>query len=352
MTDGRGTSPGSGPQPPPTSIRNAADGSASVGAQVGVVDGNVYIYAVPPGAESGRVPGAGGTALRPANRRFVVTDIENWSGRSLQLQRNLRRRMTQMVQEGLDLIGLADQRRTAPYSQERGDGLLLAFDSSVSLLDLTDTFVDRLAALLRQDRREASAEARLRLRVAIHDGDVAFDGDVPIGQPVIEACQLVDADPLRQMLAEAQDADLAVIVSERVYRAVVADDLGRVPSSAYQQVEISLKNVRAQAWMHIPGTSRPPRPPFPGGIRTAPAPSPSPPRTPSDGTGHSQGAPVPESPLPAPATPPPGRAEPSTVLTNSPVTGTNVIIGSQVLHSFNGSPPAGRQQPDDPSRTP
>lgn len=50
MIGGWGFSPGSSSEPEPGSFSNVADGSAYVGSQIGVVDGDVHLYATPPGA--------------------------------------------------------------------------------------------------------------------------------------------------------------------------------------------------------------------------------------------------------------------------------------------------------------
>jgi len=279
-------------------------------------------------------------ALRPVNRRLVVVDIENWSGRPTLVQRDLRLRMTAALDEALAALGSP---APALSSQDRGDGLLLGLDPAVSLLDLTDTFVDRLVTVLRQDRRLVSPGNRMRLRLSIHDGDVTFDGATMVGQAVTEACRLVDARELRAALTANQAADLAVIVSDRVYRSVVAEDLGRVPPEAYQPADVTVKNLLTRAWMHVPTGWR--------GDQAAPAERPGALAPPGP-------APVAQAARPHDSTPGPSTSrDRSPLLMNSPVSGMFVVIGSEVANSFNGqrqseAPAAGSRQssaevPDD-----
>ncbi|WP_250284134.1 hypothetical protein [Frankia sp. CiP1_Cm_nod2] len=208
---------------------------------------------------------------RPVNRRLVVVDIEGSSERDTPTQVDLRHRLKLVVEDGLDAVGLSARHGTAPSIQDRYDSLLIAIDPAVSLADLTDTFLDRLATALRHDRKRASPAARMRLRVAIHDGDVLIDDDVISGRHAVEVCRLVDADPLREAFTAAPEADLAVIVSDRVYQSVVAEDYGRVPPSAYQRVDVTIKSLRTRAWIYVPNADgwrqrpgAPTPPPFPG----------------------------------------------------------------------------------------
>ncbi len=130
---------------------------------------------------------------------------------------------------------------------------------NVSLVRLLDPFVDRLEVALRHDRMLHSEPARMRLRLAIHDGEVLAESSGWAGHDVIEACRLVDAEPLRQALRDEPEANVAVIVSERVHRGAVRDGYGSIRPETFTEVDVVVKTFRSRAWIHLPGitASRP-----------------------------------------------------------------------------------------------
>ncbi|WP_322763255.1 hypothetical protein [Frankia sp. Cr2] len=270
---------------------------------------------------------------RPVNRRLVVVDIEDWSGRGSRTQVDLRRRLRQAVSDGLEAVGLSARHGAAPSMQDRGDGMLIAIEPMVSLVDLTDTFLDRLTTALRQDRQLAHASARMRLRVAIHDGDVLIDGDVITGRHAVEVCRLVDAEPLRAAFVAAPEADLAVIVSDRVYQSVLTEDYGRVPPSAYQPVDVTVKSLRTRAWVHVPNADGWQRRPSATGTPASRAGGPS-------GGDRGNRAEAPVGPFPgAQRDAAPGRDS---------ISGNIVIIGSRVDRSNVVGHDIGREPDPDP----
>ena len=100
----------------------------------------------------------------------------------------------------------------------------------------------------------------MRLRVALHNGEVLFDGDGLAGEAVVALMRLLDADDLRQALAAAP-GDLAVIVSDRMHHDAVVQGHRDIDPAEYRQVRVSLKEFSQPAWIRVPRLSA-------GGTRT------------------------------------------------------------------------------------
>ncbi|MET7302883.1 hypothetical protein [Embleya sp. NPDC005575] len=186
---------------------------------------------------------------------ILVLDVERFGRRSDVTQEWVRGRLYELLHSALESAGIAWD---ACVVEDRGDGAILLIPANVPKEDLTDLFIDRLHAGLRNHDRHASDEARIRLRVSLHAGDVVQDIRGWSGSAINTACRLVNADPLREVLAAAERACLALIVSRSWHEAVVVPERGGLESSAYGEVHVSAKEVDETAWVYVPGYQRPP----------------------------------------------------------------------------------------------
>jgi hypothetical protein len=142
------------------------------------------------------------------------------------------------------------------HPTDLGDGIRLVI-ADVSPAVLLDPFVPNLATALRRHRKTAAEAARLRLRVAITTGLLHRDAAGWAGAPLVECARLLDAGPVRQVLAADDRVDLVVVVSRAVYDGVVRHGYGLDPDS-FHPVEIAEKETRATVWVHVPGYRVPP----------------------------------------------------------------------------------------------
>lgn len=186
---------------------------------------------------------------------ILVLDVERFGRRSDVTQEWVRGRLYELLRSALESAGIAWE---ACAVEDRGDGAILLIPPIVPKEDLTDLFIDRLHAGLRNHDRHASDVARIRLRVSLHAGDVVRDDHGWSGTAINTACRLVDADPLRDVLAAAERACLALIVSAPWHEAVVAPERGGLESSTYGEVRVRAKEVDETAWVYVPGYQRPP----------------------------------------------------------------------------------------------
>jgi class 3 adenylate cyclase len=184
---------------------------------------------------------------------LVVVDIENWSGRTAVIQAELQRELREIAEASAGVTGTAwpEVRVTT-----RGDGLVLGYPADVPKEHLSDHLVVALTRALRAYGGRCRPGADMRLRVALHAGDVLADGEEWSGRAVTVACRLVDSDVLHRVLTAADRAVLAVIVSGEWYEAVVRQ--GYAADAGFEEVWFEGKGCSGPAWVRVPGYSEPP----------------------------------------------------------------------------------------------
>jgi hypothetical protein len=210
----------------------------------------------------------------PIHHTIVAMDVVGSGVRDDQLTLRMRADVRSAVaavlrQQNLDLAELGQT--------DLGDGLRLAVPSMISAAVLLDPFVPNLDSYLREHRKASSASARLRLRMVVHQGLVHRDHGEWVGEPMIHCARLLDAPPLRLVMADLPTANLALAVSKSIYDSVVRHGYGLDPQT-YEKAAMRLKETDAYAWIHVPGH----QPPFyaTGHAAAAPAEEQSHPATP------------------------------------------------------------------------
>jgi hypothetical protein len=136
------------------------------------------------------------------------------------------------------------------YREDRGDGVLMIMPPAVPAEALLDPLAHHLNFLLRRGNRLASDTARLRLRLAVHAGDVHRDANGVAGHAVNLLFRILDADRFKKVLT-ASNSDLGLIVSDQLYM-TVTQRAGLVDAEAYQQINIRRKETRTRAWVWLP----------------------------------------------------------------------------------------------------
>jgi hypothetical protein len=194
----------------------------------------------------------GGTGMsrgRPRRALCVAADIENWSGRPAPEQMRAQHTLVTVIRDAC-----AAARLPRKFAQVNGDGVLIIAPSGI---DETRTIPDLIRALqvaLDQENRMLSDDARIRLRMAFAEGTIVPGPAGPAGRAVIECFRLLDSPPARHSLGEYPLADLAVIVSDGLYRDVIEQGFRSLQPSRFQCVDCSVpaKGFHAQAWVYVP----------------------------------------------------------------------------------------------------
>lgn len=112
-----------------------------------------------------------------------------------------------------------------------------------------------LARGLRERNGSANDKAKMRLRAAVHAGEVVHDDNGVVGNDLNFACRLLDCKPLRAALASAS-GDLALIVSDLIYQGVVRHNAGLIAAEEYDEVEVQEKEVKTKAWITLGSRSK------------------------------------------------------------------------------------------------
>jgi hypothetical protein len=137
--------------------------------------------------------------------------------------------------------------------EDRGDGMIVLVPAMVSKLALLDPFVPCLAAAIGRHNLAASDGPRIRLRVALHAGEVHRDARGWAGADLNMACRLVNDDAVYQPLRRHPQADLVLIVSDLIRNGVVRHAYRGIDPDTYTGITVAVKECHERAWIHVPG---------------------------------------------------------------------------------------------------
>jgi hypothetical protein len=143
------------------------------------------------------------------------------------------------------------------YREDRGDGVLVLVNGSLPHAALIDPLLDLLLRALRKYNRTAAEMARIRLRAALHAGQVYNDAHGLAGTAVNHAFRLLEAEEFKRTLSTT-DAELAFITSDTLYDDVVRHGRpGLIDPDGFAEVTVHTKETEARAWIHLPGMGPP-----------------------------------------------------------------------------------------------
>jgi hypothetical protein len=188
----------------------------------------------------------------PDRRLLVCVDLERYSRQDNLRQYQSQRILRDVLDEAVAEIGLD---RDAWTTQQGGDGELAILPAQTPEPPVIGALAPALDRALRERNRSLVPEAKVRLRLAVHQGLVHLDGATGFpGEAVVDVCRLCDSQPARRALAAFPAAATVLIVSETVYRDVVAHGYAGIRPERFRAVRISTagKGFRATAWIFVP----------------------------------------------------------------------------------------------------
>jgi tetratricopeptide (TPR) repeat protein len=182
-------------------------------------------------------------------RLCLCLDVEGYGGQDAPAQADIQRVLLQLMAAAATAARLD---RSHWATQAKGDEVLALLPLGPAEPQLVDEFVRHLDKDLARLNRPRRTDARIRLRLAIHQG-VAYRADNGFaGEAVVAVSRLVNAAPVRRALAAAAEADLVVVLSDGVYREVVRPGHTTYRADEFRRVDVQEKEFHGDAWIHLP----------------------------------------------------------------------------------------------------
>jgi hypothetical protein len=183
------------------------------------------------------------------HRSFVVVDVESYGDPTRTTDQRLaaRKGMHQVLMRAFADCDLPWNDKAV---DDAGDSLIVVLPGDIPKSRLVDHLPTRVAAKLRLHNSIHSHGARLRMRMAVHSGEVAYDIFGGKSSPdLIFVCRILDAGEARSALKNS-NATLVLIASDPFYQSVILHDPATHPD-AFRLIRVDVKEVQAKAWVRL-----------------------------------------------------------------------------------------------------
>ncbi|MCW2947359.1 MAG: hypothetical protein JWR24_4076 [Actinoallomurus sp.] len=178
--------------------------------------------------------------VRLMYRLVLAVDVEKYSARDAREQLRAQTDLRHILSLAAQNVGLD---RSLWYEQVSGDGELVVLPEDVDVSVVVGDFTHQIEKILGEFNRQRTAGARLRLRVALHHGTLTPGPFGPAGDAPIVVSRLLDAKAVRRVLADQQDRDVALIVSQTLYQDVVRTGFCSLHPDEFRSVRVNAKGV-------------------------------------------------------------------------------------------------------------
>ncbi|UKD54661.1 tetratricopeptide repeat protein [Amycolatopsis sp. FU40] len=200
----------------------------------------------------GLLPGRGNGQAPPAavHRTILVADVEGFSDRSRtnRNQLSVRDTMYQTLRRAFRKAGIPWE---ACYHEDRGDGVLVLAPPEVPKAAFAEALPSAIVETLEVHNRVADAGEEIRLRLAVHGGEVHYDQHGVTSNAVVLAFRLVESAALKSVLAGSSSV-LAMMVSPWFFDEVVRHSQGS-RAETWRPFPVSLKGSETTGWTSLPG---------------------------------------------------------------------------------------------------
>lgn len=191
-------------------------------------------------------------------RALLACDIAGSAGRGEQRLQEIRRVLRSTLFDALGIAGL--NARDFLYV-DTGDGCQLVAPAALPKAGLLFPLLPELCSQIREHNGQAGADTRLRVRAAVHAGEIRLDPDGTVsGAPFEALARLLDSAPLRHAtLAGTGGTPLAAILSRHFYEETVGHGYEGLDADAFTAADVRVKEYAARAWLWYPGSPVGPR---------------------------------------------------------------------------------------------
>ena len=182
------------------------------------------------------------------HRTIVAVDVEGFGAR----HRTNRNQVA--VRDGLyRAVREAFRQTDIPWidhdHEDRGDGMFILVGPEVPKSLFVETLPSALVSALRKHNSVHSDAERIRLRMALHAGEVNYDTHGATAASINLAFRLLESGPVKEALAGSSGV-LAVIVSSWFFEEVVRHS--RADAAAYYPVLATVKETTTTGWICLP----------------------------------------------------------------------------------------------------
>lgn len=187
------------------------------------------------------------------HRCVIGVDVKGYSLLNPRRQADTQRDLVLVLSEAAQTAGLD---RSEWELFPTGDGELAVLPADVDLLPVVAKLVPVLHELLVLRNSDRVPATQIRLRMAVHiDALTPGSPGNYAGTALVTVSRLLDSQPVREALTRADDAMLAVILSEQVYEKVVLSGFVAWGEHAFVPVVVELpaKKFSHTAYLHVPG---------------------------------------------------------------------------------------------------
>ncbi|MEV4056277.1 tetratricopeptide repeat protein [Amycolatopsis sp. NPDC049688] len=223
-------------------------------------------YPEPPVGEAPVLPPVGLTAdpaSRPprfplaVHRTVLVVDVEGFGDhhRANHHQVAVRDTMYETLRRAFRKAGISWD---TCYHEDRGDGVFVLAPPDTPKSVFADVLPAALVEGLNAHNRRAAPEERIRLRMALHAGEVRYDSHGVTAASVILTFRLADSQPLKTALANSPGV-LAIMVSAWFFDEVVRHSPDGSPGT-YRPFVVEAKETHTIGWVCLPDHPYPDNP--------------------------------------------------------------------------------------------
>ncbi|GAA2347328.1 hypothetical protein [Streptomyces cuspidosporus] len=180
----------------------------------------------------------------------LAVDAQAYGGNNDRRQSEIQHDLPRLLSRAARNTGLD---RSQWQIQRKGDEELAVHPMDGTEPRLVDDFVRHLVSELREYNVLRVPSARMRLRAAIHHGPVELADNGFAGSTVVTTARLLSSRHLYDALKAHDGADLALLLSDDVYRSTVAGGHTALASADFRRVVVHEKECEAVAWLRVPG---------------------------------------------------------------------------------------------------
>ena len=181
------------------------------------------------------------------HRTIVALDVEGFGARD----RTNRNQVA--VRDGLyTAVRAAFGEAGIPWAdhdhEDRGDGMFILAGAEVPKSLFVELLPSALVSALREHNRGHPDSERIRLRLALHAGEVNYDEHGATAAAINLTFRLLESDAVKQALARSP-GPLAVITSSWFFEEVVRHSTA--DAAAYHPVQVTVKETTATGWIWL-----------------------------------------------------------------------------------------------------